>query len=120
MQIHVHNTPDLRIAEVLADNLIISSAQDGLDLLGNLYYEGFDGIILHERNITPAFFDLKNGMAGEMLQKFSNYRMRLAVVGSFTAYTGKSIRDFMHESNQGKHICFVNSAEVAFTRLCWK
>ena len=41
-------------------------------------------MIIHEKNITPEFFDLKNRMAGEILQKFSNYRIRLAIVGDRT------------------------------------
>ncbi|MDD4645730.1 MAG: DUF4180 domain-containing protein [Bacteroidales bacterium] len=49
-----------------------------------LYYHGFDRMIIHEKNITPEFFDLKNRMAGEILQKFSNYRIRLAIVGDRT------------------------------------
>ncbi|KAA6304392.1 hypothetical protein EZS27_043961, partial [termite gut metagenome] len=58
-----------------------------MDLLGNLYYQGFDKIVVQEKNITPEFFDLKSGMAGEILQKFSTYRVRLAIVGDFTPYS---------------------------------
>lgn len=112
-----HTLNDIQIAEILSGDIIINNAEDGLDLLGNLYYQGFDAMILHEKNITPEFFDLKNGMAGEILQKFSNYRMRLAIVGDFTKYSGKSIRDFMNESNQGRHIGFLNSTHEALERM---
>lgn len=117
MKIEAHTLPDAQIAEVLSDDIIINNGGEALDLLGNLYYQGFDSMILHEKNITPEFFDLKNGMAGEILQKFSNYRMRLAIVGDFTKYSGKSIRDFIYESNQGRHIGFVNSTHEALERL---
>ena len=117
MNIESHTLNDIQIAEVLSDNIIINNAEDGLDLLGNVYYQGFDSMILHEKNITPEFFDLKNGMAGEILQKFSNYRMRLVIVGDFTKYSGKSIRDFIYESNQGRHIGFVNSTREALERM---
>jgi hypothetical protein len=99
MKIETHQINDTKIAEVISADIIIKNAEDGLDLLGNLYYQDFDRIILHEKNIIPDFFDLKNGMAGEILQKFSNYRVRLAIVGDFIQYTGKSIKDFMYESN---------------------
>jgi len=75
MRTETHNTGRSKIAEVISDRLVINSVEDGLDLLGNLYYQDFDKIIIHEKNITPEFFDLKNGIAGEILQKFSNYRV---------------------------------------------
>ena len=45
-------------------------------------YHGASGIIAHEQNFSEAFFDLKTRIAGEMLQKYSNYGMKLAIVGS--------------------------------------
>jgi hypothetical protein len=117
MHIETHQISDTRIAEVTGEGIIIHTAEDGLDLLGNLYYQEVDRIILHEQNITPEFFDLKTGIAGELLQKFSNYRVRLAVVGNFAQCTGKSIRDFMYESNKTKHINFVASTAEAIQVL---
>lgn len=117
MNLETHIVNENRIVEVLSEENIIKTAADGLDLLGDLYYQGFDCIILHEKNITPKFFDLKNGIAGEILQKFSNYRVRLAIVGDFTPYTSKSIQDFMYESNKGKQVVFVSSADEALKRL---
>lgn len=63
--------------------------------------------------MSPAFFDLKNGMAGELLQKYSNYRMQFAIVGDFSKYTSKSIQDFIYESNKVGHISFVSSLTEA-------
>jgi hypothetical protein len=117
MNLTMHIVNETRIAEVLSEESVMKTAEDGLDLLGNLYYQGFDGIILHEKNIVPEFFDLKNGMAGEILQKFSNYRVRLAIVGDFTAHTGNSIRDFMFESNKGRQVAFVGSTDEALQKL---
>ena len=59
--------------------------------------------------MTADFFDLKSGIAGEILQKFSNYRIRLAIVGDFSKYTNKSLKDFIYESNKGGQINFVDS-----------
>lgn len=102
---------------MIADEILIRNAQDGLDLLGNLYYEDCGRIILHEKNISPEFFDLKNGMAGEILQKFANYRVRLALLGDFSRYPGQSIRDFISESNKGKQVNFVSTLDEALERL---
>lgn len=117
MEIVTHNVNGSRIAELVSEELIINNNEDGLDLLGNLYYQGFDKILIHEENLTPDFFDLKNGIAGEILQKFSNYRVRLAIVGDFSKYTSKSVNDFIYESNKGKQIVFVGSVTDAIRIL---
>ena len=117
MKIETHNINDIKIAEITSDETIITTSQDGLDLLGNLYYQGFDRIVLNEKNITTNFFDLKTGIAGEILQKFSTYRVRLAIVGDFSKYTSKSLTDFIYESNKGRHINFINSTTEALKIL---
>ncbi len=113
MVIKPHNAGNLKIAEITSDQMIIRSAEDGLDLLGNIYYQGFDKVIVYEKNITPDFFDLKTRIAGEILQKFSNYRIGLAIVGDFSKYESKSIKDFIFESNKTKHVNFVETLEEA-------
>jgi len=117
MQIETLVIEGATIAQITADEVIINTAEDGLDLLGNLYYQGFDKIIIHQQNITSDFFILKNGLAGEILQKFSNYRVRLAIVGDFSIFTSKSIKDFIYESNKGRHINFVSSLDEAIKVL---
>jgi hypothetical protein len=56
-------------------------------------------------------------MAGEILQKFSNYRVKLAIVGDFSKYSSKSLADFIYESNKGKHINFVATKTEALKVL---
>jgi hypothetical protein len=117
MNIQTHNINDIEIAEITSDQIIIQNAEDALDLLGNVYYQGFDRMILHQKNITIDFFDLKNKMAGEILQKFSTYRVRLVIVGDFSGFTSKSLKDFIYESNNGKQVNFVASIEAAVATL---
>lgn len=117
MNIRSHKINDIEIAEVTSDNIIIRQTGDALDLMGNIYYQGFDRIIIHEKNMTADFFDLKNKMAGEILQKFSNYRIRLAIVGDFSKFTSKSLRDFIYESNRGKQVHFAASVDEALDSL---
>lgn len=117
MQIKTHHVHAIKIAEVISDDVLISNAEDGLELLGNIYYQDFDKLVLHAKNISPVFFDLKNGIAGEILQKFSNYRIQLFIVGDFTIYSSKSFNDFMYESNKAKHINFVKTLEEALKSL---
>jgi hypothetical protein len=109
MNIKAHETGTAKTAEIIAEEILINTPEDGLQLLADLYYQGFDKIVIHEKNITPDFFDLKTGIAGEILQKFSNYRMQMVIVGEFSKYPGQSIKDFIYESNKGKQVNFLTS-----------
>ncbi|MDO4721872.1 DUF4180 domain-containing protein [Porphyromonas circumdentaria] len=108
MKIKTHNIDNRKVAEVITDKIILRSTEDGLDLLGNLYYQGFDKIIIHKKNITPDFFDLKTKIAGDILQKFVQYQMPLIIVSDFSECNSKSLSDFIFECNKGKQINFIS------------
>jgi hypothetical protein len=104
-------------AEVHSDAVEIRNTQDALDMMANAGYLGATAMIIHENQLDPGFFNLRSGLAGEILQKFSNYRMKLAIVGNFTKYQSKSLHDFILESNKGGRIYFVTSVEIAKASL---
>jgi hypothetical protein len=117
MTIKAHKVNDTEIAEIISDKILIQNAEDGLDLMGTVYYQGFDKLIIHQQNLTADFFDLKNKMAGEILQKFSNYRVRLVIIGDFSIFESKSLNSFIYESNKGKQVNFVASIDEALNSL---
>lgn len=117
MNIEITNYNGVFMAELIADDIAINDVQDALDIMANAAYAGAETLILHEENITKEFFDLKTGIAGEILQKFSNYNMPLAIVGDFSKYTSKSLRDFIYESNKMGRVNFVSSVEEAKEKL---
>lgn len=78
---------------------------------------GAEGIIVHQKKIDKKFFELRSGLAREMLQKVVNYRLRLAVVGDFSMYESKSLEAFITESNRANTIVFVKTVDKAWSRL---
>jgi hypothetical protein len=104
-------------ALITNSNFLIKSAQDALDLFSDAVYKGCNNFIVYKENLPEDFFDLKTGIAGEILQKFSNYRMRLAIIGDFSKYKSKSLEAFITESNRGNQTFFVSSIEVALKAL---
>ena len=95
----------------------VTNADELLDMMATAGYLGCLGMILYAESVGEAFFDLKTGIAGEMLQKFSNYKMRLAIIGDFEKVQSRSLRDFIWESNAGNTVCFVDTLERALERL---
>ena len=112
-----HQTDGLTFLEIRSEEQFINNVQDVLDLFGELYGQYYDGIILYERNIIPDFFDLQTKLAGEILQKFSNYRIRLVIVGDWSKYTSRSLEAFITESNRGKTVNFSSSLTEAVKLL---
>ncbi|WP_246104142.1 DUF4180 domain-containing protein [Mucilaginibacter corticis] len=96
--------------------ILIKTPDDGGQLIADLHYHGFELIIIKVAQLDPDFFELETRLAGEVLQKCSNCRMRLVIVGDFTAIESKSLRDFIFESNKGKLVNFVGSSEEALSK----
>jgi hypothetical protein len=105
------------IAELTDKKVIIGEVQDILDLFAEIGTKECNRIIIDEANLHPDFFSLKTGLAGEILQKFSNYRIRLAVTGDFSRYKSRAFQDFIRESNKTGQVCFVSDLSLALEEL---
>ena len=108
-----HEVNGKTVAELSNNDLIINEVQDAIDLLGELGSQGCSRMIIYEKNLCKDFFDLKTRLAGDILQKFSNYHFRLVIIGDFSKYTSRSLRDFMRESNRGNLIFFAEDLQSA-------
>lgn len=111
MEFKFHEINGYKIAEVISNEVEINSLQDAVDLIANSDYQGARKIIINGKQLSLEFFELKTGLAGDILQKFVNYQMSLAVVGDFSKYKSKSLRDFIYESNKSGMIIFKESVE---------
>ena len=118
MELRYHNlNTETCIAELTDEHYMISQPQHVLDIFGNLMFTDCDRLIIHERSLHADFFDLKTRLAGEVLQKFSNYRVKLAIVGDFAKYNSKSLQEFIAESNKSGAVFFTGSIISAILRL---
>lgn len=116
--IRIHDLKNgIKVAEIEPDSAGINDAEEMLDIMADAGYNGCSGIILYESLLPKEFFDLKTKLAGEILQKFSNYRMRLAIIGDFSNIKSRSLRDFIRESNKRGIITFPGSLEEALSVL---
>ncbi|SKC83891.1 DUF4180 domain-containing protein [Ohtaekwangia koreensis] len=111
---YVHEVNGEQITVFTSKETVIDNPQLFLDIIFNLPTEK---IVLYKENLHESFFDLKSGVAGELLQKIVNYSMSLGIVGDFSVYQSKSLRDFIYESNKSNRIVFVSTLEEALDRL---
>ncbi|MGA3490253.1 DUF4180 domain-containing protein [Micromonosporaceae bacterium DT55] len=100
------------------DGPLIASEQDALDLIGAAF-AGAEMVAVPAHRLDPRFFSLGTRFAGEVMQKFVNYRMPLVVLGDITAHLSESsaLRALVQESNQGAHVWFVDDLAALDNRL---
>ena len=117
MEVDVHNAGNAAILELKRGSMRIDSVEDALDLMALGYTHKAKAQIIHSQDLHPDFFDLKTGFAGELLQKYSTYGNKLAVIGDFSELKSKSLRDFVYESNKTGHVVFTENTLEAITLL---
>lgn len=110
------------VVQVLAcspDGKKILSEQDAVELVGEAYRQSASLILIPVERLDADFFRLETKIAGEILQKFATYRLRVAIVGDISRQMSKSsaLRDFVYESNRGDHIWFAANVEELNERL---
>lgn len=107
------------IAHIISKEVVFNDAQEALELTMNINYYNQDvrSFIIEEHNLPAAFFDLKTGVAGDILQKFSNYQFKLAIICDLNKYKSKSLSDFIRESNRIGRVIFVDSEDAAILKF---
>lgn len=99
MQYEIIQYQHLTIAQLLPQHPIMHTPQEVLEMLVNFLYQDVKHIVIQDHHLPPAFFDLSSGLAGEVLQKFSNYGAYAAIVGRLEQYPSTSLHELIRESN---------------------
>ncbi|MCD0449914.1 DUF4180 domain-containing protein [Actinocorallia sp. API 0066] len=92
---------------------------DVAEVIGDAWATGASWVVVPVGRLLPSFFDLATREAGEIVQKFVNYRLGLAVVGDLTPYleASNALRAFVGEANRGAHTWFLPDEDAFRARL---
>jgi Domain of unknown function (DUF4180) len=112
----IHDVPVLMCA---SEGEAIGDERDVLDLIGDAGYQGAQWVVIPVGRLNEAFFDLRTRVAGEIIQKFINYRLGIVVLGDISYHTAASsaLQDFIRECNRGRQAWFLVDVEELGTRL---
>ncbi|WP_019631322.1 DUF4180 domain-containing protein [Actinomadura atramentaria] len=96
----------------------IATMDDALDLIGATYL-GAEAVAVPAARLDERFFSLGTRFAGEIMQKFANYRLTLAVVGDISEHLAASsaLRALVRESDRSGHVWFVPDLDALDARL---
>ena len=105
-------------AVVISAEKVIWDTQSALDVMMTIQYEtGCSRFALAKEQLAEAFFDLRTGLAVEILQKFVNYRMKVAIYGALTADIRRALGDLIEASHQERMVCLADDQESAIAWL---
>lgn len=108
----------ISIALLSGEGKVITDRSSALELIAEPRSGmGVSRLAVDKKLISEDFFVLSTGLAGEILQRFINYQVKIAIYGDFSIYTSKPLADFLYESNKGEDVFFVADKEEALRRL---
>ena len=95
--------------DLIGSDSMIDREGDLNDLLSLCYYHNSNFILLDEKNLSSEFFNLRSGLAGAAMQKFANYKVRVAILLPVNAKKSERFKELMYEMNQSNHFRFYNN-----------
>jgi hypothetical protein len=99
------------------DGAPLRGEREALDLIGDASYQGAAWVAVPVRRLSEDFFRLRTKVAGDIVQKFVNYRLGLAVIGEVAPEPGSALADFVRESNRGTQLWFLPDLDALRARL---
>lgn len=110
---------EVQIYECAPDGKKLKNERDAIELIAEAAQHGASLIVIPAERLDDDFFRLRTRIAGEMIQKFVTYRLRLAIVGDISRHLNESssLRDFVREANRGPHVWFLANREELGQRL---
>lgn len=114
--IEIANTRVLKCAD---GGTPLRAPADANDFLGAAWGEEADMLAIPVARLGPDFLNLSTRVAGEVFQKFVNYRMKCAIVGDISQQlaASKALRDFVRETNTGNSVWFVRDLDELRLKL---
>ena len=103
--------PVRNIVIAAESGIAIRSIEDIAEALGACL--GTAGLILTEDDLAQEFFELRSGLAGELFQKFINYRIPVAIVLPDPNAYGVRFSELAYEHSSHPLIRLVRSANTA-------
>jgi hypothetical protein len=115
----VEETAGVRILQLNAEGLLIHNDRDAIDIISEIFSHQARFAAIPVSRLSPDFFILRTRIAGEVIQKFTNYDIRVAILGDIADQIAASdaLRDFVRESNRGAQVWFLADWAALVERL---
>ncbi|MEL1135444.1 DUF4180 domain-containing protein [Desulfitobacterium sp. THU1] len=113
MNYQVISRNDKKYLEIISNTTPLRSESDALELVALCGENDTNLLMIHYAALSEDFFELKTKVAGDILQKLMNYRIKaVAIIPSEIIQKGR-FRELALEMNKGQHFRMVNSKDEA-------
>jgi hypothetical protein len=115
----LHESHGSKILEYSAKGPQLGNVSSSLEIISTAYSQRAQLVAIPVERLGDVFFQLREGIAGEVLQKFATYCLRIAIVGDITSLcaASKALHDFVVECNRGSAVWFVRDLDELKDRL---
>ncbi|MFC5403150.1 DUF4180 domain-containing protein [Cohnella soli] len=113
MNVQIRELESKKYIEIISTTEPLSTEHDALDLISLCWEHGINALMIHDAVLSEDFFKLKTKLAGNMIQKFINYGIKVAaIIPQETMDKGK-FKEMAAETNAGNHFRLYESKEEA-------
>ncbi len=112
----------MKVLEIGETRAVVLDSDDGpiadakrlVSWFGDVMGEGATALVVPAEALPASFFDLRSGLAGDVLQKAANYRIVFAVVGDVAEHSAKmrAFHDLVVESQHASGYTFAADMEA--------
>jgi hypothetical protein len=101
------------------DGATVAAERDAVDLIGEAMQHWASMVLIPVERLSDDFFQLSTRVAGDIVQKFVTYRLRLVIVGDIAQHVARSaaLSDFVSETNRGDQVWFMATLAELDERL---
>jgi len=109
----------VRVVRLFPQGPLLSRGSDAIEWVSVLSSCEAQMLVIPRERLPEAFFELRTGLAGELMQKFTTYGARVAVLGdcSQEIAESRSFASLVLESNRGDRFWFIRDDGALAARL---
>jgi hypothetical protein len=119
MNYEVTSRGDKTYIKYTSSEYLIRTEQEAIDLIAACIENGTNLIMITSEALSDDFFRLGTGLAGGVLQKFANYRIKAAVVIDDNEKIKGKFKELIAESNKGNNFGVFDNQEKAESWLIY-
>ncbi|AWP27654.1 PadR family transcriptional regulator AphA [Paenibacillus sp. LBL] len=113
MNYHIREIESKKYIELISSIEPLSTENDALDLISLCWEHDTNAIMIYYAALSEDFFKLRTKLAGNMIQKFTNYGIKAAaIIPQETIQKGR-FKEMAMETNKGNHFRLYESKEAA-------
>lgn len=113
MNYQIRELESKKYIELISTAEPLSTENDALDLVALCWEHETNALLIHYADLSENFFKLKTKLAGDIIQKFTNYGIKAAVIVPQDTIQKGRFKEMAMETNKGNHFRLYESKEEA-------